>query len=366
MLTVLICHSQNLDSNSVVNFNQPVLRLHKQFVRTQLIQFSIKRFEKTMAQAPANEEKQAEAEFSLISKVKLSDGVEIPRVGLGTYIIQRTSKHFKGETKPGDDAEEDKLIVDAVAHAVKHGYIHIDSAQAYDTERLLMEGIKNGGKERKDIFITSKLISTCRDPDEARKKIEHSVKELGGWIDLFLMHAPITNNDGKDVMETYQVMMDFQKQGKLKSIGVSNFNVSHLKCFAKAGLTTPSVNQIEIHPFLVEKEIVDYCRKNNIFIEAYSPIAQAKKLDNETLVEMGKKYKKTAAHVMLRWGLQQNFIILPKSTTPKRIIANADIFDFKLSGDDMKALDKLAENYFRVSWNVINTVKWDEKHFVKK
>ena len=317
-----------------------------------------------MAQAPAKEEKQGD--LAIDSKVKLNDGVEIPRIGLGTYVIQRTGKHVQGGLKPVEDAEEDKLITDAVAHAVKHGYIHIDSAQAYDTERLLMEGIKNGGKERKDIFITSKLVSSCRDADEARKKIEQSVKELGGWIDLFLMHSPMTKNGGTDVMETYKVMMDFQKQGKLKSIGVSNFNVSHLKCFAKAGLTTPSVNQIEIHPFLVEKEIVDYCNKNGIAIEAYSPIAQAKKLDDKTLVEIGKKYKKSAAQVMLRWGLQQNFIILPKSTTPKRITANADLYDFKLSDDDMKALDKLAEKYFRVCWNVINTVKWDEKNFDKK
>ena len=317
-----------------------------------------------MAQAPANEAKQAD--LTIDSKVKLNDGVEIPLIGLGTYVIQRTRKHFQGGLKPVEDAEEDKLIVDAVAHALKNGYTHIDSAQAYDTERLLMEGIKKGGKDRKDIFITSKLVSTCRDANEARKRIEDSVKELGGWIDLFLMHAPTTNNNGKDVMETYQVMMDFQKQGKLKSIGVSNFNVSHLKCFAKAGLTTPSVNQIEIHPFLVEKDIVDYCNKNGIFIEAYSPIAQAKKLDDETLVAIGKKYKKSAAQVMLRWGLQQNFIILPKSTTPKRIVANADLYDFKLSNDDMKALDKLAEKYFRVCWNVINTVEWDEKIFDKK
>ena len=318
-----------------------------------------------MAQAPANEEAK-QGDLTIKSKVKLNDGVEIPRIGLGTFVVQRTVKHMKGGMKPVDDADEDKLITDAVAHAVKNGYIHIDSAQSYDTERLLMEGIKKGGKERKDIFITSKLAANCRNVEDARKKIEESVKELGGWIDLFLMHAPITNNNGKDVMDTYQVMMDFQKQGKLKSIGVSNFNVKHLECFVKAGLKTPSVNQFEIHPFLVEKEIVDYCRKNNIIIEAFSPIAQAKKLDNETLVEIGKKYNKTAAHVMLRWGLQQNFIILPKSTTPKRIVANADLFDFKLTDDDMKALDKLAENKFRTGWNVINTIQWDEKIFDKK
>ena len=150
------------------------------------------------------------------SKTKLNDGTEIPILGFGTFIPARTRKHLQNsgnDNADNKDNEEDTLIVDAIACALKNGYIHIDSAQVYDTERLLMEGIEKGGKKRENIFITSKLSSRCRDPNEARKNIEKSCEQLGGYIDLFLMHSPMTNNKGKDVLECYQVMMDLAKQG---------------------------------------------------------------------------------------------------------------------------------------------------------
>ena len=154
--------------------------------------------------------------------------------------------------------------------------------------------------------------------------------------------------------------------GKVKSIGVSNFNIQHLEYFKKAGLTIPSVNQIEIHPFLVEGQVVDYCKKNGILIQAYSPIAQAKRLDDPVLVKLGKKYNKTAAQIMLKWSLQNGFITLPKSTTKKRIIENGDLFDFELTKKDFDMLAQLAKEQFRCCWNVINTQPWDEKHFVSR
>ena len=165
-----------------------------------------------MAQEP--EAKASDNDFNIGTTVKLNDGTSIPVVGLGTYIIQRTRKHYQnGFGKPVDDENEDKLIVDAVECALKNGYIHIDSAQAYDTERLLMEGIKKAGKKREDVYITSKLTSSIRDSIEAKKVIEKSIEHLGGYIDLFLMHSPNTNNQGKDVLECYKVMAEFQKQG---------------------------------------------------------------------------------------------------------------------------------------------------------
>ena len=153
-------------------------------------------------------------EFSLASKVKLNDGIEIPWIGLGTYIDPRAAAHIKGGLKGVDDSAEDELIIDSIACALKNGYTHIDSAQVYDTERLLMSGIAKGGKKREDIFITTKLSTTIRDPIEARKSLEESCRQLGGYIDLCLMHSPVTKNKGKDVKECYQVMMDLKKQGK--------------------------------------------------------------------------------------------------------------------------------------------------------
>jgi len=259
--------------------------------------------------------------------------------------------------------KEDQLLYDAVKYSLEIGYRHIDSAQAYDTERILKNAIDDSGVKREDIFITSKLVSGVRDPQEAAKSIDKSLKLLGTeYIDLFLMHSPTTfkkgADAGKDVIECYKVFVEYQKQGKIRSIGVSNFNIDHLRAFESHGFPLPSVNQIEVHPFLVEEKLIDYCNKKNIKIEAYSPIAQAKKLDDPVLKKLAAKYKKNTAQIMLRWGLQMGFIILPKSSDLKRIKDNANLFDFELSAQDMKELDALKKANFRCCWNVINTAKW--------
>ena len=316
-----------------------------------------------MAQDPQAEKKENNAELSLTSLYNNTKG-EIPIFGLGTYIQERTSAHYESGLQGTHDKDEDATMVDSIACALKNGYIHIDSAQIYDTERLVMEGIKKGGKERKDIWITSKLSPTIQKSEDAQKHIEKSIEYLGGYIDLFLIHAPSTGNGGKDVRDCYKVMMHFHKQGKLKHIGVSNFNTTHLKLFEQCGLTKPYCNQIELHPFLREKDIVEYCIKNNILIEAYSPIAKAKKMDNEILKKCATKHKKSVAQIMIRWSLQQGYITLPKSTNSKRIVENSKVFDFKLDNDDLKNIDTLAKENFRsTGWEAIKTV-WKEEHFV--
>ena len=206
---------------------------------------------------------------------------------------------------------------------------------------------------------------------QVRDGIEESLKLLQtDYIDLYLIHSPHSDEDegnrGKDVIEIYKILLEYQKQGKIKSVGVSNFGIKHLESLDKNGLSLPSVNQIEVSVFLVEDELIKYCEDKGIIIEAYSPIAQAREIarDNELLKELAVKYGKmndkklTFAHIMIRWCIDRGMIVLPKSVTPSRIIANGDVFDFKISDDDMKRLEELKKENFRICWNPMDE-PWD-------
>ena len=270
--------------------------------------------------------------------------------------------------------EGDLNISEAITHAIKHGYKHIDCAQWYNVEKLLLQAIKNADKKREDIFISSKLIAnlnTIANKDEASLKfientIHNSCKLLGGYIDLFMLHAPTTKNGGLDCLTVYKLLVNkFQKKGLIRSIGVSNFNISHLKCLQLADMPKPSVNQIECHPFLVPSDLINYCKNNNIQIEAYCPLVRRQKFNDPLIVKLSEKYNKTPAQILLRWGIQQGFVIIPKSGNKGRIEQNGDVFDFELSDDDMNQMKTLQKENLRVSWDVINTAQWDESHFIK-
>jgi len=222
------------------------------------------------------------------------------------------------------------------------------------------------------VFITTKLkmFNTQRDAKAAVKQAKQQLEDLQRpYIDLYLLHSPHTNDGGKDIVEIYRALHDLKKQGKIRSIGVSNFNIYHFKILEKYQLPVPSVNQIEVHPFCIETELIEYCKENNIVIQAYCPVArgQSFSIDNSKdkvsvfehpkIANLAKKYAKTPAQILIRWGIDCGFVELPKSSNPKRIKENIDIFDFYLEEDEVAALSKLNQKQ-HVSWNVLN-IAWN-------
>eukprot|EP01084_Bolivina_argentea_P050083 92080_1 len=330
------------------------------------------------------------------STITLNDGNKIPIVGLGTWLASRTARSRKywdntelySTDKNTDimqkskddftaDQQEEQQFKNAIITAVKAGYRHIDSAVVYRTEKVVGEALNELYQstdiniKREDIWITTKVPRPYRNRKQVRDGIEESLKLLRtDYIDLYLIHSPHTNIEegqrGKDVLEIYKILLEYKKKGKIKSVGVSNFGIEHLKSIEKNGLPLPSVNQIEASVFLVEEELIWYCNENGIVIEAYSPIAQAHDIAkyNDILLELADKYGKennkklTFAHIMIRWCIEKGFVVLPKSVTPSRIIANGDVFDFTISEQDMKTLDQLKEENYRICWNPLE-VEWD-------
>mmetsp|Transcript_4104 Transcript_4104/g.7886 ORF Transcript_4104/g.7886 Transcript_4104/m.7886 type:complete len:242 (+) Transcript_4104:80-805(+) len=215
------------------------------------------------------------------------------------------------------------------------GYRHIDSAIFYDNEAEVGQAIRESKIDRKDIFVTSKLWSDNHGQKEAVKAVENSLKAMQtSYIDLYLIHSPY----GGNLVSTYEALLGMKKAGKIRSVGVSNFGVQHLEGLRKAGLPTPSVNQIELHPWLQQGEIVDYCTAHKITVEAYSPLTKGQWLDDEKLGKIAAKHQRSPAQILIRWSLQKGFVVLPKSTNPKRIAENFKLEDFQLDEEDMKVL----------------------------
>ena len=257
----------------------------------------------------------------------LSNGVKIPCVGFGTW-----------QTQDGATA------VTAVETAIKAGYKHIDTAAAYGNEKSVGDGIKNSGVDRKELFITTKLWNSNRGYDKTMKAFEESMKLLGlDYLDLYLIHWPASGqhtNEWRDVnASTWKAFEELYKAGKIKSIGVSNFLVHHLMDLMGKCEIAPMVNQVEYHPGYTQPEIVDYCRRNNILVQAWSPLGCGRVLEDETLMKIAAKYGKSTAQICIKWALQNDTLPLPKSATPSRIIDNTNVFDFDISCEDMKVID---------------------------
>lgn len=264
---------------------------------------------------------------SLNDRVKLNNGTEIPGLGLGVFQIP------------------DEETAEVVKNGIKNGYRLIDTAQIYGNEKGTGKGIKEGLKEaglkREDIFVTSKIWNDHLSYDEAKKAFETSLKDLQlDYLDLYLIHWP----GDHAFKESWQALEDLYEEGKIKAIGVSNFQVSHLEELAEFSKVTPVMNQIELHPKLTQTEVRDYCKNLDIKIQAWSPLMQGQLLDNPTIVEIAKKHNKSAAQVILRWDVQQDILLVVKSVHEKRMIDNADIFDFELDDADMDALNGLNES----------------------
>jgi len=273
--------------------------------------------------------------LSLNSAVKLSSGFNLPILGFGVYQIKGPS------------------CVDSCLAAFKAGYRHIDSAVVYRNEEEVGEAVRQSGFDREEIFLTSKITTRYAGYESATKMIDESLKKFGfDYIDLYLIHDPFSGKVKR--LETYAALLDAQKAGKIRSVGVSNYGVHHLEEIRSEGLPTPSVNQIELHPFCQQKPIVEYCKKYGIVVEAYSPLVCGMATDI-TLLKVANEIKRTPFQVYIRWSLQRGFVPLPKSATPSRIVANANVFDFELSEEQMMALNTLDKGKDgAVTWNPVD------------
>ncbi|MGV3161739.1 aldo/keto reductase [Streptococcus hyovaginalis] len=257
----------------------------------------------------------------------LSNGVTIPKLGFGTWQIP-----------DGDEAYQ------AVSHALKVGYTHIDTAQAYKNEASVGRAIADSGVARKDIFLTTKVWNSNHSYDLAKASIEESLQKLGvDYIDLLLIHWPnpkaFRDNWKEANAETWRAMEEFYEAGKVRAIGVSNFMQHHLEALFETAKVKPMVNQILLAPGCPQDELVAFCRQEDILLEAYSPLGTGAIFKNELANELADKYGKSVAQIALRWSLQKEFLPLPKSVTPKNITLNLDIFDFVISDEDEDKLD---------------------------
>ena len=252
----------------------------------------------------------------------LNDGVEIPLLGLGTW------------------QSRGKKCEHAVEFALTHRYLMIDTAQGYHNEGQVGKGWKASGRSREGIFITTKISSSNQGYKKSKRSLEESLKKLQtDYVDLLLIHWPKKRNFSLTV-ETWQALVELQESGLTRSIGVSNFTIPLLEKLTKESDVLPAVNQVEFHTFLYQKELLEYCLDKVIQIEAYSPIARAKFLDNKEIQRVAKKHDKTPAQVMLAWCINHDLVVIPKSTHEGRILENADVF-FKLDEEDMQALNNL-------------------------
>lgn len=261
----------------------------------------------------------------------LNNGYEIPKFGFGTYLA------------------EDKTLIESVKIAINSGYRLIDTAAFYNNESALGFAIKDSEINRNELFITSKVWNTDRGYKQTKLAFEKSLNNLKlDYLDLYLIHWPANKkqfNNAKEInAQTWKAMEELYLEGKIKAIGLSNFLPHHIEELKETAQIMPMVNQIEFHPGFAQVELVKYCQKNNIIVEAWSPLGRSDSLNNKTIKSLSRKYDKTPAQIILRWIVQQNIIPLPKSTTPSRIIENINIFDFELDNDDIELINNIKES----------------------
>jgi 2,5-diketo-D-gluconate reductase A len=261
---------------------------------------------------------------SVVPSITLSDGNPIPQLGFGVFQI------------PPEDT------VGAVDAALQAGYRHIDTAEMYRNERGVGEAIRASGLDRDDVYVTSKLNNSYHRPTDARRAFAQTLSELGvDFVDLFLIHWPLPTLYDGDFVSTWKTLEEFQRQGRARSIGVSNFQVAHLERLAAETETVPAVNQIELHPYLVNEPVRGYGEEHGIATEAWSPIAQGAVLGDPVIARIARVLDRTPAQVVLRWHIERGNIVFPKSTTPARITENFHLFDFQLEPGHSEAIEAL-------------------------
>lgn len=269
----------------------------------------------------------------MVPSIKLNDGYTIPQIGLGLWHIT--------------DEHEFNTAFDA---AIATGYRHFDSAQAYGNEQFLGDAWKRSGLQRKDLFLTTKIHVMHFGAALARRSFSVSLRKLQtNYVDLLLLHFPVTGIR----KSTWGALEKLQAEGLVRSIGVSNYTIRHLEEMNSYAKVIPAVNQVELHVFLQQPELVKYCNEHGIVIEAYSPLAHAREMDEPVIAELARKYGKTYAQIMLRWCIQKGWVVLPKSVSPERIRENIDIFDFAIEPEDMAKLATLDRN-LRTAWSPVH------------
>ncbi|MFE8696173.1 aldo/keto reductase [Cytobacillus sp. FJAT-53684] len=266
---------------------------------------------------------------NLQSTTTLHNGVQMPWFGIGVFKV-----------------EEGPELVNAVKFAIKHGYRSIDTAAIYNNEesvgQAIREGIQESGIAREDLFVTSKVWNADLGYEATIAAYETSLKKLGlEYLDLYLVHWPV---EGK-YKEAWRALETLYKAGKIRAIGVSNFQVHHLQELMKDAEIMPMINQVEYHPRLTQKEVQAYCQEHGIQLGAWSPLMQGQLLDHPALQEIAAKYNKSIAQIILRWDLQNGVVTIPKSTKEHRIVENANIFDFELTTEDMEQINALNQNH---------------------
>lgn len=278
--------------------------------------------------------------FTLTSTITLNNKTTIPRFGLGTFL-----------------SDAGKTTQDAVRWALEAGYRHIDTARIYNNEEDVGLSIQESGVPRREIFVTTKVWNDDQGYDATLKACDESLKRLKmDYVDLYLIHWPVP----KLRNETWKALVALQAAGKTRAIGVSNFMIRHLEELLAQTDVVPAVNQIETSPFIQRKPLVEYCKKHGIVVESYSTMSRGKRLDDERLAAIGKKYGKTTPQVMLRWALQSGQVIIPKSVHKERILENANIFDFEISAQDLAVIDAMDENRSIMprSWEPETSDQW--------
>ena len=253
----------------------------------------------------------------------------VPVLGLGVW-----------KSKP-------KECYSAVKAAIEFGYRHIDTAAIYGNESEVGEAIRDSGIPRADLFIVTKLWNADQGYDQAQVAVDKSLQKLGlEYVDMYLIHFPVSGKRN----DSWRALEKIKESGKAKSIGVSNFMVNHLEELLENTSILPAMNQVEFHPFLNDKKLDEYCQNKGILLEAYSPLAHVKKLEDPKVTDLSKKYGKTNAQILIRWGLQKGFVVIPKSVNPLRIAENGNVFDFQISKEDMTEMEDWNEN-FRTCWD---------------
>jgi diketogulonate reductase-like aldo/keto reductase len=258
--------------------------------------------------------------------VTLNNGIEIPILGLGVF-----------------RSPAGKTTRKAVRYAFEEGYRHIDTAHIYGNETDVGKAINTSDIPRGEIFVTTKLWNADQGYEPTFRACEQSLRKMNlDYVDLYLMHWPVQDLR----LESWKAMEKLNAEGKCRAIGVSNFMVHHLEELLENSEVIPAINQIELSPYnyLQRKDLIEFCHSRHIVIEAYSPLTKGQKLKDRRLIEIASNYGKTTAQLLIRWALEKNFVVLPKSVQAQRIKENASIFDFNISGEDMETLDGLNED----------------------
>ncbi|WP_088011313.1 aldo/keto reductase [Gottfriedia acidiceleris] len=261
---------------------------------------------------------------NLKETVTLHNGVKMPRLGLGVFKVS-----------------EGEEVVESVKAAIRNGYISIDTAAIYKNEEGVGQAIKESGIAREELFVTSKVWNSDQGYETTLQAFEKSLNLLGlDYLDLYLIHWPGVDK----YKDTWKALETLYKDGRVRAIGVSNFQINHLQNLMSDCEIKPMVNQVEFHPHLTQKELLAFCKNEGIQMEAWSPLKQGQLLEEPVLTKIAQKYSKSVAQVILRWDLQHDVVTIPKSIKEHRIVENANIFDFELTQEDMENIDALNQN----------------------